>query len=143
MSYVKVWIHAVWGTKNRVHVLTKETREQVTNHIRENARKKEIHIDRLNGPADHLHCLFALNADHSVAKALQLMKGESAHWANDVGVTPSKFQWANEYYAVSVSESSLNRVRAYIDGQDEHHRMKRFDEEWEDLLKGWRPEGHG
>jgi putative transposase len=79
MSYVRAWVHAVWGTKNREPFLTKEVRAQVLRHIRENAREKEIYIDKLNGHTDHLHCLFGLNADITIAKTLQLIKGESAY----------------------------------------------------------------
>jgi len=129
MSYVRVWIHAVWGTKSHRPVLTKEIREQVVHHIRENARKKEIYIDRLNGYTEHLHCLFGLNADMSVAKSLQLMKGECAYWINKEKVTPAKFEWADEYYAVSVSESALGSVRTYIDNQESHHTKAPFAEE--------------
>ena len=129
MSYVRLWIHAVWGTKSHRPVLTREIREQVIHHIRENARTKEICIDRLNGYTEHLHCLFALNADMSVAKALQLMKGESAFWTNKERVTPTKFEWADEYYAVSVSESALPVLRAYIERQEQHHRKSTYSEE--------------
>jgi REP element-mobilizing transposase RayT len=49
MSYVRVWIHAVWGTRNREHLLTREIRPRVLSHIQENAKLKGIYIDRLNG----------------------------------------------------------------------------------------------
>ena len=135
MSYVRVWIHAEWGTKNREHLLTKEIRARVISHIRENAKKKEIYIDRLNGYTDHLHCLFGLNADTSIAKTLQLIKGESAHWMNKERVIPVTFEWANEYFAVSVSESVLENVRAYIDNQEAHHTKTTFAEEVEEFLQ--------
>src|SRR6266705_6393530 len=131
MSYVRVWIHAVWGTKNRDHLLMRGTRSQIISHILENAKQKEIYIDRLNGPSDHLHCLFGLNAEMTIAKALQLIKGESAYWINKEKLTSVKFEWANEYYAVSVSESVLETVRAYIDNQEEHHKKRTYVEEVE------------
>ena len=134
MSFVRVWIHAVWGTKNREPLLTKPIRAAVLNHIRENARQKEIYIDRLNGYSDHLHCLFALNSGMTVSKALQLIKGESAYWVNKEGLTSFQFEWANEYYAVSVSEADLERVRRYIDNQEEHHRKKTHAEEVEEVM---------
>lgn len=135
MSYVRVWVHTVWGTKNREHYLTKEIHQRVLSHIRENAKDKEIYIDRLNGVTDHLHCLFGLNADMTIAKTLQLIKGESAYWINKERVTPVRFEWADEYYAVSVSESDLDRVRTYIDNQEEHHRKTSFAEEVEEFMQ--------
>ncbi len=130
-------VHAVWGTKNREPILTKELRTTIIKHIRENAKTKEIHIDRLNGYTDHLHCLLSLNADMSISKAMQLKKGESAFWINKQKLTKSKFEWADEYFAVSVSESMLDKVRAYIDGQEEHHKKKTFQQEYEEFIKSY------
>ncbi len=135
MSYIRVWIHAVWGTKNREHFLTRGLRPRVFSHIRENATQKEIYIDRLNGHTDHVHCLFGLNADMTIAKMLQLIKGESAYWINKEKMALGKFEWANEYYAVSVSESVLDTVRAYIDNQEEHHKRRRSLKKWKSSCK--------
>ena len=82
MSNVKIWINAVWGTKNHARILNKDFRVQLFEHIRKNAKEKQIHIDTINGDLDHVHCLIALNADMSISKIIQLIKGESAHWAN-------------------------------------------------------------
>jgi putative transposase len=135
MSYVRVWIHSVWGTKSRKSFLTKEIRSQVIQHILTNAKEKQIYIDRLNGYTDHLHCLLGLNAEMSIAKTLQLIKGESSFWINKNKITPIRFEWADEYYAVSVCESDLRIVREYIDNQEEHHRKKSFEEEASGFLK--------
>ena len=135
MAYVRVWVHAVWGTKNREPYLTAEVRAKVIAHIQENAKKKQIYIDTMNGYTEHLHCLFGLNADMTVAKTLQLIKGESAYWINKEKITNTKFEWADEYYAASISESHLDRVRVYINNQEEHHRKKAFTEEVEEFLK--------
>jgi len=143
MSYVRVWIHAVWGTKNREHFLTKSVRARVLDHICRNAKNKGIYIDRLNGDADHLHCLFGLNADMTIGKTLQLVKGESAYWINKENVTPVRFEWADEYYAVSASESHLDSIRAYIDNQEEHHKKTTFAQEAEEFLRKHQFTRHG
>jgi len=143
MSYVRVWIHAVWGTKKRRNYLAKKIREQVIRHIKENAKGKGIYIDTLNGSTDHLHCLFGLNADLSLAKTLQLIKGESSHWLNKEKITQTIFEWADEYYAVSVSESDVDRVRRYIDNQEEHHRKVAFAEDVADVLREFNLSSHG
>ena len=143
MAFVKVMVHAVWGTKSRYPFLTEEVRHRVISHIQENALEKHIFIDRLNGHLEHLHCLFALNADMSVAKVLQLLKGESAHWVNKEKVTKVKFEWADEYFAVSVSESQLDKVRTYIDRQEEHHGKMTFMQEYEAFIKKYNFQNHG
>ena len=44
MSYIKVYVHFVWSTKNREPFLTKDIRYDVFNHIKENAKKKNIYL---------------------------------------------------------------------------------------------------
>lgn len=134
MAFVKIWIHAVWGTKNRENILEKGKREKLFAHIRENARKKGIYVDFINGVEDHIHCLLTLNADETMAKTMQLIKGEAGYWANQQELFQQKLYWADEYYAVSVSESQVEKVRAYIRNQEEHHRKKTFAEECQEFI---------
>lgn len=136
-------IHAVWGTKSRHPYLTKEIREFVISHIKENALKKQIYIDTINGHTDHLHCLFGLNSDITISKTLQLIKGESAFWTNQEKLTNPKFEWADEYFAASVSESQLNKVRDYINNQEEHHKKTTFATEYEKFITKYNFTNHG
>ena len=135
MPFVKVMIHAVWGTKSRESFLIDEIRWKVNDHIRENCRSKDIYLDSINGHVDHLHCLFGLNATMSLSKAMQLIKGESAFWINKNELIRHRFEWADEYFAASVSESMLDRVRTYIENQEEHHEKVTFMQEYQELTK--------
>ena len=144
MSYVKVIIHAVWGTKNREDVMKKSFRAVLFKHMREEAIKKEIFIDFINGVEDHVHCTIFLNPNWSIAKTIQLIKGEASHWVNQNKLTPSHFEWADEYYAVSVSESQLDKVRDYIKNQEEHHKKKTFAQECDEIIRRYGfKKGHG
>ncbi len=135
MSFVKIYINSVWGTKSRFPYLTPEILPQVIDHIKQNAKKKNIFIDTIGGHDDHIHCLFCPEVDLSVSKALQLMKGESSFWINKFNITTCKFEWCDEYYAVSVDPSSLDHVRQYIKNQAEHHKKISYAEEVAIFLK--------
>ena len=126
MPFVSIWIHLVWATKKREPVLDKSIRQKIFTHIRENARIKDIHIDFINGYTDHVHVLLSLNSDQTIAKMVQLIKGESSFWINKYKLTPKKFEWQDDYFAVSVSESGINKVRDYIKNQEAHHAKKTF-----------------
>ena len=135
MAFVKIWIHAVWGTKNREPVLEKGILESVCNHIKENGRLKGLFIECVNGYSDHVHCLMLLNADTSISKQMQLIKGESSFWINKNKIIKGRFEWADEYFASSVSEDKLDIARAYILNQQEHHKKVTFKDEYEKFLK--------
>ena len=139
MSYVTVWLHCVWSTKNREPLLSNGIRPALFQHILENGRKKEIWVDTVNGYKDHVHALISLNKNMTIANALQLMKGESASWLNKSSSVKEKIHWQDDYFAVSVGQSQLERVRNYIRNQEEHHKHKSFEQEVNEFMEryGW------
>lgn len=130
MSWVRIWVHVIFATQSRVpHLDSRPLRFQVFNHIKENATKKGIWLDCVNGYEDHAHCLISLGKEQSICKVAQLIKGESSFWINKNKLTTRKFRWQDDYWAVSVSESHVERVRRYIHRQEIHHSRKKFLEE--------------
>jgi len=141
MSWVSIWIHFVFSTKNREpYLYSKEIRKKTFKQIRENAKTKNIWIDTINGFNDHAHCLISLNKDQNISKVAQLIKGESSNWINKNKVIKHKFIWQDDYWATSVSESHLKEIRKYILEQEEHHKKITFAEEVEKFMKkyGWK-----
>jgi len=138
MPFIRVWIHYVWSTKNREPVLIDKFRYQLFEHIKQNALDKKIYLDRVNGYHDHIHCLVSLGSNQTIEKIAQLIKGESSYWFNNKSsFNTRKLEWQDEYWVVSVGESQLGSVRAYIDNQLEHHRKKTFEEEYRDLISDY------
>jgi putative transposase len=70
---------------------------------------------------------------------MQLLKGESSYWINKNRLCREKFEWQDDYFAVSVSESMVPRVREYIKNQEDHHQTKTFAEEYDLFLKEYGP----
>ncbi len=135
MPFVSVFIHFVWRTKTGIPYLnTPATRTAVWQHIRENAEKKDIYIDFINGFSDHCHCLISLKSDQTMSFVMQHIKGESSHWINKSGIIDRHFKWQNDYYAVSVSNSQVDKVREYIKNQEKHHNKKTFNEEVDEFV---------
>lgn len=140
MSWVKVYIHYVFSTKNKVPFLSsKEIRSKVYEHIKQNASEKEIWIDSVNGYHDHMHCLVSLGKTQTISDVARLIKGESSFWINKNKLTNRKFSWQDDFWAVGVSESHVKSVRSYIKGQEERHKNIPFKEELNDFMNkyGW------
>jgi REP element-mobilizing transposase RayT len=96
--------------------------------------KKGIFIDFINGYNDHCHCLVSLGIDQTIQRVMQMIKGESSFWINKNKLTIDKFEYRDEYFAVSVSESMVDKVREYIKNQEEHHNKKTFQEEYNEFI---------
>ena len=135
MSYVRIWIHVVFSTRNHEQYFDYETRRKLIEHIKINCRNKEIFLDSIGGWSEHLHLLISLGREQNIAKVMMLIKGESAHWLNMQIIIRGKFYWQDDYFAISVSESQIATVRSYIEGQEEHHRAVPFSRELETLRK--------
>ncbi|MDP1745230.1 MAG: IS200/IS605 family transposase [Bacteroidota bacterium] len=135
MPYTKVLIHYIWATKNREHLISKELKPLLLQHIKENSIKKEIFIDSINCVQDHIHLLVSLGTEQTISKIAMLIKGESSFWVNKQQLIKNKFEWQDEYIALSVSYSAIDKVRAYISNQEEHHQKKTFTEEYQEFLR--------
>lgn len=141
MSWIRIWVHLVFSTKNRTPFLnSKELRDKVFGHISSNAKEKEIWLDSVNGYKDHIHCLISLGREQTISKVAQLIKGESSFWINKNELISQKFEWQDDYWAVGVSESHVSKVQKYIATQEVHHQKKSFKEEVDEFMEkyGWR-----
>jgi putative transposase len=138
MPYTNILIHYIWSTKHRAKIISKNLKPLLLGHIKANSVEKGIFIDTMNCVEDHIHLLVSLGREQSVARVAQLIKGESANWlnkpANNV-LLPYKFEWQDEYMAISVSQSVADKVRAYISNQEEHHRKKTFVQEYDGFMQ--------
>ena len=129
MSWTNIWVHVVFATKYRYRFLNDEIRLPIFLHMKENANLKDIHIDVVNGYHDHAHCLISMGREQSLSKIVQQIKGESSCWINQNKLTRKKFVWQDDYWAASVSQRHVDRVRQYILNQEAHHAAKTFKEE--------------
>jgi REP element-mobilizing transposase RayT len=89
----------------------------------------------VNGVADHLHLLAGLRQDKAVSAVVGAIKANSSGWIHRTFPGYAAFAWQVGYGAFSVSASQKGKVRRYIDDQEEHHRVRTFQEEFLAFLK--------
>jgi len=133
-SYTKLYVHLIWGTKNRFNYFNKEIRDLVKDHILKYAKENNIEVLSINIQSDHLHLLISLRSDQKVDDIVKRLKGESSHWINSENIIKPKFSWQRGYGAFSISSSHLDAVKNYIKNQDEHHKKVSFIDEYKKIL---------
>jgi putative transposase len=82
-SFVSCLIHCVWSTKNREPCLIPNLRERLWSYLGGIAKQNQMKTLAIGGAADHVHILLSLPATLSVAKAMQLLKGNSSKWIRE------------------------------------------------------------
>jgi putative transposase len=89
----------------------------------------------IGGMEDHVHALFALSKNHPLKKIVEEVKKGSSRWMKSDGPRIHQFSWQAGYAAFSVSQSNVEAVQKYIEGQERHHRKMTFQDELRALLK--------
>ena len=130
-SHVRIYVHLVFGTHKREHHLNKNVRRQLFSHLLQRAEEIKLPVVKMNIQPEHVHILFILPSDRTMAQIAKDLKGESSRWINQNQWLPAKFYWQRGYGAFSVSQSQLNRVKYYIQNQDAHHTRKTYAQEYE------------
>ena len=140
MSYLRIWLHWVWTTKDRIPYLRNQLKCEVISHIRENAQLKGIYIDHINGHYEHLHALISLGGKQNPSDIMQKIKGESSFWINKNKLTRLRFEWQDDFYAVSIGMTQLDNLREYIRNQVQHHQKVSFQEELNKIIEEYKLE---
>jgi REP element-mobilizing transposase RayT len=133
-SFNKIWIHAIWATKERQPFITNNAEKQIHDLLRKELIDMGCPVRIVNGMPDHVHLLFLLSPQKSIAEVIKQIKGSSSHSINEQNLIPEKFPWQTGYAAYSVSESQLEKVFQYIKNQKQHHQKQTFSQEYEEFV---------
>jgi REP element-mobilizing transposase RayT len=128
-TYASNFIHCVFSTKDRRSLIPAVRTTDLYAYLGDISRGEGLTLIAAGGTANHIHLLFDLPAPCALAHAVQKLKGSSSRWMGD------GFSWQEGYGAFSVSPSQVEVVKSYIQGQEEHHRKRNFEEEFVVLLR--------
>jgi putative transposase len=133
-SFNKIWVHAVFSTKDRTSLITKDVESKLFPFMQQQLKDVGCMVESINGMPDHIHILFLLNPSKSIAEVLKNLKGGSSHWVNQNNLTKNKFSWQVGYGAFSVSESQLEKIKNYIEQQKNHHQKLSITDEYKQFI---------
>jgi putative transposase len=87
-SFNKIWIHAIWATKDRAPLIHPSIEQKVLKFIEQQLQQQGCKVEIINGMSDHVHCLFLLNRQKSIAEVIKQIKGSSSHFINQNNFIP-------------------------------------------------------
>lgn len=128
-SFVNCLMHVVFSTKHRQPLITPGLQDRLWPYLGGIARENKMKGLQVGGVADHVHLLLSLPSTLGIAKAVQLIKGNSSKWIHDTFPEHAAFEWQAGYGAFSIGVSGVKDTVAYIENQAEHHRRRAFREE--------------
>ncbi|MBN1918485.1 MAG: transposase [Verrucomicrobia bacterium] len=135
-SLAQVYLHVVFSTKDRIAFLQNaDIRPQMHAYLATAFTGHDCRALAIGGVRDHVHALCAWSRTRALAEVIGDVKRVSSKWIKTKGGQFALFQWQGGYGAFSVSHSNVGRVRAYIAGQEAHHRTMTFQDKLRALLR--------
>lgn len=134
-SLAKIYLHLVFGTKNRAPMLTNPVRDPLHRYVAAVLDNLGCRAVLIGSVEDHVHLLFELARTVSVSDVVEEVKKSSSKWLKTQPGIGAGFAWQNGYGVFSVSVSNVSAVRDYVARQREHHQTRSFEDEFRLLLE--------
>ena len=134
-SYQCVFLHIIWTTKRRAHVITDDIKGRLYRYIGSLVSKEGVELFAIGGTENHVHMLVRTTGVVSVADFVRVVKANSSTFVNRLGKDYFGFRWQIGYAVFSVGASMVKKVCEYINKQVEHHGKYSLDEEFVALVK--------
>lgn len=134
-SLTKIYIHLIFHVKTTSALIRKNDLLRVHQYIGQLVNTTGCNVMRVGGIEDHVHILFALNKNVTIAHVVEEIKRNSSRWIKTIDNHYKLFAWQGGYAAFSVSQSMVEQTLAYISQQEEHHKKISFQEEYTRFLR--------
>ncbi len=134
-TYSQILLHIVFSTKAREPTITPELAERLYAYIGGIIRSEKGVLFNIGGAPDHVHLFLRWRTDASISDLMRIVKSRSSRWVHDSFPAKHAFAWQEGYSVFTVSKSREPMVKAYIEGQTEHHRTQDFKSELLALLR--------
>ena len=133
-SLSKLYVHLIFSTKHREPLLISSVRGRLHAYLATVLKNQDCPALKIGGTSDHVHILFRLSKNVALAEVVEEAKTSSSKWLKTQDRALQSFHWQNGYGGFSVSPAEVDSVAAYIEGQEEHHRVLSFQEEYRRFL---------
>ncbi len=135
-SLARVVLHVVFSTKNRVPFLKDpDLRARLQAYMAGVLQSIGCEPILIGGVEDHVHVLCNLSRTVTISGLVEEAKTGSSKWMKEQGAAGRDFYWQGGYGSFSVSQSNVEQVRAYVAGQEAHHRQVTFQDEFRVLCR--------
>jgi len=134
-SLTKNYVHITFSTRKRQPLIDEGIRHELYAYIGGICTNIESFPVEVGGHTDHIHILCLLSKNIYLAKLVEEIKTHSSKWIKSKGVQYEQFYWQVGYGAFSVGPERVDEIQQYIHNQQQHHRVKTFQDEYRELLK--------
>ncbi len=134
-TYTQLYIQLVFAPALGDAIIYSSWRERLHKYMTGVIQNKGHKLIAINSRPDHLHFFIGMNPDEALSDLVRDVKRDSTNFVNKEIRPRGRFSWQEGYGAFSYCHSEIDRVAKYILNQEEHHRVRTFQEEYTNLLE--------
>jgi putative transposase len=134
-TYTQCYFHLVFAVKNRDALIRKEWKVELEKYITgivQNHRHKLLAIYSM---PEHIHIFIGYNVNHLIPDLVEEIKTSTNYWIRENRLSKYRFEWQKGYGAFTYSHSQIDNVINYILTQEDHHKKKKFKDEYIEMLE--------
>ncbi|MGV3601589.1 MAG: IS200/IS605 family transposase [Dyadobacter fermentans] len=134
-TYSQIYLQFVFSVRHRQCLIPKRHKDELHRYMTGLVQNRNAKMLAVHCMPDHTHLFVGFRPSISISDFVKEIKVESNQFVNAKKWTRHKFEWQEGYGVFSYSQSHIDSVIRYIQGQEEHHRKRTFGEEYRDLLR--------
>ena len=134
-TFSQIHIQIVFAVKYRQALILPTWEDELYKYITGIITNKGQKLLAINGMPDHIHILIGMKPSCCLSDLVREVKKASTEFIKEMKFTPSNFRWQEGFGAFSYSRKQIDTVVRYILNQKEHHRKKKFRQEYLEFLK--------
>lgn len=127
--------HLVWSTKERKPLMIDGLKHQMFAFIAGAFKTAGCKPIQIGGMPDHIHALVGIPPKCAVSVVVRDIKICSCKWAQQNYPGAKNFAWQEGFGSFTVSASQIDAVQKYILNQEEHHKVRSYQDEFKRFLE--------
>jgi REP element-mobilizing transposase RayT len=133
MTFWRLHYHLIWATHDRQPSITQAREKLMYGVFYQKSKELGFFIHAAGNVDDHVHLVVSIPPQIAVAECVRQLKGASSYAINHHVESDGQFKWQGGYAALTISESMLETVIAYVSKQKEHHQHHLLDAIYEQI----------
>ena len=120
-SKIRAYVHLVWGTYQRLPLITPEMEPRLYRCIHALAQRAGAEVIALGGMPDHLHLLVAFPSSISFGDFMRQIKSVSSKFVSEELLPDGFFKWQDGYGLFTLGMNQIDVIKTYVLNQKHHH----------------------
>jgi len=133
-TYTQIIYQIVFSTKNKEATLSKDNRSKLFEYMTGILLNNKCHVYCINGVEDHIHIISQLHPTVGLAWLIKDIKLATSAFIKEKNLFKSFIGWQVGYSAFTYSIKEKEKLIAYVNNQEEHHKNITYEEEYVSLL---------